>query len=213
MKSKIMKGKALFIAIDGVDGSGKGTQVKKLVGYIFDRDKSNHPLMTREPFRSKYMAKIRQILKDGKDPKKLGHLLTRLFVADRRVHAWVIKKLLELGIHVISDRYKYSTLAYQQAQGMDLKKLIRMHKGILVPDLVIILDIPVVAALKRIAADIQSGNRHKEVFEQKAFQEQLRKNFLALPRQLPKERIVIVNGNQTVDKVFEAIKKEANKVL
>ncbi len=213
MKSKIMKSKGLFIVLDGVDGSGKGTQVKKLAEHLFDRDKSNHIFLTREPFRSKYMLEIRRILKESKDPKSLGPRLTRLFIADRKTHVRIIQRLLKSGMIAVSDRYKYSTLAYQWAQGLDLQKLIRMHRGILVPDLTIILDIPAKAALQRVAKDIKKGNRHKEVFEQLAFQEQLRKNFLALPKRLPNERIAIINGNQPVEKVFEDIRKEVDKLL
>lgn len=208
---KAMRGK--FIVIDGVDGCGKGTQAKLLANYIFDKSKDNHPWLTREPYRSRYYREIRRLLKSGIDPKANAMRLAKLFVADRRVHEKIIRRNLREGHPIISDRYKYATLAYQQAQGIVLKKLIAMHRGILVPDLAIILDVPIAVALQRIKKDIKGGKRYKEVFEQKKFQEQLRKNMLALPKQLPKERIVVINGNQSVEKVFEDIKREADKIL
>lgn len=206
-------GPAKFIVLDGVDGSGKDTQAKLLNNYLFDKSKAEHPWLTREPYRSKFYDEIRRILKEGGDLKKLAWKLAKLFVADRRVHARIILRQLLWGHHVVCDRYKYSTLAYQQTQGIPLKKLIAMHRGILVPDLVIILDVPIDVALERIKKDIKGGKRYKEMFEQKDFQEQLRKNMLALKRQLPRERIVIINGNQPVEKVFEAIRKEADKII
>lgn len=202
--------KGKFIVLDGVDGSGKGTQAKKLASYLFDKDKANHICLTREPYQSKFYQEIRKILKENKDPKKNAGRLAKLFVQDRKVHAKVIQRHLLEGSHVVSDRYKYSTLAYQQAQGISLKKLIAMHRGVLVPDLVLILDVPAKTALGRVSADIQSGKRYKEVFEQLTFQEQLRKNFLMFPKFLPKERIMIINGNQPVEKVFESIRKEVD---
>src|SRR3989344_2674798 len=200
-----------FIILDGVDGSGKGTQAVKLEEYLFRKDKFFHPALTREPFNSEHYAEIRRILKESKDPRARAGELAELFVKDRKVHAVIIAYLLEHGFDVISDRYKYSTLAYQQTQGIPLEKLLEMHKGILVPDLTLIIDIPVDVALARIAKD--KGREYKEVFEEKQFQEELRQNFLALPKQLPDEKIVIIDGNRSSDKVFESIKQEVDKIL
>ena len=203
--------KGKFIVIDGIDGSGKGTQAKLLADYFFDRDKKRHIFLTREPYNSEYYAEIRRLLKESVNPKDNAGLLAELFTKDRKVHAELIEEFLSRGIYVVCDRYKYSTLAYQQTQGVPLAKLIKMHKGILVPDLAIILDVPADIALERVLKD---GNRsHKEVFEQKDFQEKLRQNFLALPAALPDEKIVVINGNRSVKEVFEAIKKEADKIL
>ncbi len=199
-----------FIVLDGLDGSGKGTQAKLLANYLFDKDKANHIFLTREPY-SRYHREIRNILKHSKDPKENAQLLAKLFVKDRRVHGGFIKRNLAAGHHVVSDRYKYSTLVYQQAQGIPLGKLIAMHKGILVPDLVLIIDIPADVALQRIAKD--AGRSHREVFEQLDFQKKLRRGFLALPRQLSREKIVIINGNQPADKVFGDIQKEIDRLL
>jgi len=200
-----MDKKGKFIVIDGLDGCGKGTQVKLLANYIFDNDKKNHVFLTREPYNSEHYGEIRRLLKEGINPKDNAELLTELFVKDRRAHAELIDNFLNRGIHVVCDRYKYSTFAYQQAQGVALKKLIEMHKGILSPDLTIIPDVPVDTILERIAKD---GNRsHKEVFEQKDFQEKLRENFLALPTVLPDENIVFIDGNKSTERVFESIKE------
>ena len=94
---------------------------------------------------------------------------------------------------------------------MSLKKLIALHKNILVPDLVLIIDIPVKTALKRIVND--TGRKYKEVFEEAAFQEKLRNNYLDFPKRLPEEKIVIIDGSGTVDEVFGRVRKEADKFL
>ena len=201
--------KGRFIVLDGVDGSGKGTQLAKLAEFIFRTDKSKQVVLTREPF--KYNLEIRKILKKEKKPQAQSEKLTRLFVKDRIFHTSVIKKLTLLGFDVVCDRYKYSTLAYQQTQGIPLAKLLEMHKGILLPDLAIIIDIPVRAVLARIHKDL--NRKFKEMFEQEEFQEKLRQNFLALPKQLPDEKIVIIDGNRSPEKVFELIKKEVDTIL
>lgn len=199
-----------FIVLDGIDGSGKGTQAKLLADYLFDRDKKNHVFLTREPYNSEYYTEIRRLLKEGTNPKDNAELLAELFVKDRKVHAGLIEEFLIRGVYVVCDRYKYSTLAYQQTQGISLVKLIEMHKGIFVPDLAIIFDMPVEIALKRVK---NSNRSHEEVFEQRGFQEKLRQNFLALPVALPDEKIIVIDGNQSVAEVFEAIKKETDKIL
>jgi len=205
----VKKGK--FIVLDGVDGSGKGTQVKLLAQYIFDRDKSRHLFLTREPFISKYYFEIREILRDSKDPRANAAELSKLFVADRKIHAKLISGLLDAGVDVVSDRYKYSTLAYQQTQGISFEKLAGMHKKILIPDLAVFLDVPAEVALKRITLD--SGRSYNEMFEKKDFQETLRHNFLALPEQLPEENIVLIDGDLPVERVFDSVREEVNKIL
>ena len=199
-----------FIVLDGIDGSGKGTQAKLLADYLFDCDKKNHIFLTREPYNSEHYAEIRKLLKEGISPKDNAEVMAELFVKDRKVHAKLIEEFLSRGIYVVCDRYKYSTLAYQQTQGIPLAKLIEMHKGILVPDLAVIFDMPVEIALKRVK---NSNRSHEEVFEQRGFQEKLRQNFLALLATLPDEKIIVIDGSGLIAEVFEAILKETDKIL
>lgn len=206
-----MKNRGKFIVLDGIDGSGKGTLTKLLVGYLFDLNKRNHILLTREPYNSEFHDEIRKLLKEGASPKDNAELLTELFVKDRVIHAKLIGDLLDEGVHIICDRYKYSTLAYQQTQGVSLDKLLQLHEGILIPDLTMIIDVPVDVALARISQDVNRG--HLEVFERKNFQEKLRQNFLTLPNILPDKNIVIIDGNRLIEEVFESVKREVNKIL
>ncbi|GEM_PF-636428 len=203
-----------FIVLDGIDGSGKGTQLQYLSQYLFNLQKTNHILITREPYISNAYQKIRALLKSGKNPRDNAALLTRLFIQDRKQHALWIKKELRAGHHVISDRYSYSTFAYQQTQGMELPMLKKMHAGILVPDLAIIVDVPVKVTLFRQTRD--GVRKFQEVFEKsefKEFQETLRKNFLTLPRQLPSHPLKVINGNRRPEQVFTVIQKEVDKLF
>lgn len=208
----IKKGK--FIAVDGIDGCGKGELVKRLGNYLFGASKKHHILLTREPYISKYHDEIRRLLKETKSPGKNKERLTELYVSDRKVHARWIEKEIKAGHIVISDRYKYSTLAYQWAQGVPLKNLIEMHKGVLAPDLTLIVDVPVDVAIKR--ADTDRRRKFKEVFERDEFvpfQEKLRKNYLALQKLLPGENIIIIDGLGTREEVFEEAKSFIDKIF
>jgi len=202
--------RGIFVVLDGIDGCGKGTIMKKIAAYLFDKQKTNHVLMTREPYISKYHDEIRRLLKENTNPYDNAELFADLWVKDRKAHAAWIEKELGSGHHVISDRYKYSTLAYQQTQGISLEKLIKMHKGVLIPDIAIIVDIPVEEAIRR--ADNDKSRNFKEVFEKKEFQEKLRTNYLALPKALPDENIAILTGASS-DIIFEQAKTEIDKVL
>lgn len=200
-----------FIVLDGVDCSGKGTQAKRLAEQLFGENKFNHSFLTREPFNTSYTREIRRILRESQNPKENARTLMELFLKDRRVHAELIEILLSYGVHVVSDRYKYSTLAYQQTQGIPLEELIEMHEGLLVPDLTLVLDVPVEVVLKRLAKD--TGRAYREVFEKQDFQSELRQKFLALPAVLSKEKILIIDGDRPEREVFTDIWKEVLKIL
>lgn len=210
-RENVMKNRGKFIVLDGIDGSGKGTQAKLLDNYLFDLNKKNHVLLTREPYNSEFHDEIRKLLKEGASPKDNAELLTELFVKDRVVHAKLISNLLDEGIHIVCDRYKYVTLAYQQVQGVSLDRLLKLHEGVLIPDLAMIIDMPVDTALERISQD--TSRNHLEVFERKDFQEKSLQKFLALPAILPNEKIVIINGNKPIAEVFDSVKQEVNKIL
>lgn len=200
-----------FIVLEGIDGSGKGSVGKMLASYLYDRAKSTHLFLTREPYDSPFLAEIRKLLKETSDPKENARQLAELFVKDRKIHAEVISRHLEEGTHVICDRYKHSTLVFQQAQGLSLNELIKMHDGVLTPDLTIILDVSEEVALKRILGD--SKRTHLEVFERSEFLKKLRGLYLALPGQLPKERIVVVDGDGTPEAVFARVRAEVDQLF
>ncbi len=202
--------KGKFIVLEGIDGCGKSTHIKNIASYLFAKDKSNHILITREPTMvSKYGKKVRDLLAKQKNPEKNASLFTRLYVSDRKFH---IKKMIvpamKEGCIVISDRYKYSTFAYQLAQGENMENLVKMHRGLIVPDLIIILDISEEESIKRIG-----DKKGKELFEKKEFLRKVRANYLNMNELFPDENIVIINGERSKEEVFESIKKEIDKLF
>ena len=148
--------KGVFIVVDGIDGSGKSEIVKMLHNYLFSKSKKYRILTTREPTNGIYGNKIREILKKEKDPVSNSRKLLELFVKDRKEHLEkTIEPFLrnsnehELNI-VLCDRYYYSTIAFQGAQGLNIKELIIKNTSFLKPDIAFVLDINPDVAIKRI---------------------------------------------------------------
>jgi dTMP kinase len=132
----------LFIVIDGMDGSGKGEQIKKLSDYLLSN--GYNVLKTFEPTNGKYGKKIRDMLKEHKDPMSNADEMLDLYCKDREEHLKnEIEPFLEAGENriVISDRYYHSTIAFQSAQGIPINKIIEMNKNYRKPDLMLILDL------------------------------------------------------------------------
>ncbi|HDD70709.1 MAG TPA: dTMP kinase, partial [Candidatus Woesearchaeota archaeon] len=116
---------------------------------------------------------------------------------------------LEKGTHILCDRYKHSTLAYQTTQGMDFERLKEMHKGMLIPDLTLIFDCPA-----RIAFERREQAGATDVFDKDLeFQEKLRQNYLKLKEKLAGEKIIIIDATRTPKEIFSEVKKEIKKIL
>lgn len=140
-----MKGK--LIVIEGIDGSGKSTCAKNLAEKL--NSINIKTIYTFEPTHSHYGAKLREgMLSEDLDAEE--ELL--LFVKDRKEHIeYMIKPALEEGYFIILDRYFYSSIAYQGAKGIDINRIINMHKGFIIkPDIVFIFHLPIDIALNRI---------------------------------------------------------------
>ena len=204
--------KGLFIVVDGIDGSGKSEIVKMLHNYLFSKHKKYRILTTREPTNGNYGEKIRKMLRQEKDPRSSSKKLMGLFIKDRQQHLKsVVEPFLkssgrnELNI-VLCDRYYYSTIAFQGAQGLDTKAIIAKNRQFRKPDIAFILDVEPHTALERISA------RQKEKFEQLEFMKKIRQNFLKMPKLL-NDNIKVVNASKPLDNVFQEIIKELDKML
>lgn len=202
----------LFIVIDGIDGSGKSEIVKMLHNYLFSKGKEYSILTTREPTNGFYGKQIRKMLREEKDPQSNSKKLVDLFIKDRQEHLEkTIEPFLkksnkyELNI-VLCDRYYYSTIAFQGAQGLNMGDLIAKNKKFRKPDIAFILDVEPSLALKRIEY------REKEKFEQLDFMRKIRENFLRMPKLL-NDNIKIIDSSKSLKNVFETVKKETDKIM
>tara|TARA_B100000579_G_scaffold427181_1_gene435442 strand:+ start:285 stop:920 length:636 start_codon:yes stop_codon:yes gene_type:complete len=151
-----MRGK--FIVFEGIDGSGKTTQINQLSRWLVETGiipQNNQLVITREPGGTKLGNSIRSLLLDtsrGKGPDSITELL--LYAADRSQHVnEIIRPTLNKGDWVISDRFSGSTLAYQgYGRKLDLQLIKHLEtistQGIS-PDITFFLDIPVAESMKR----------------------------------------------------------------
>jgi len=160
---------ARYIAVEGIDGSGKSTLIKGIAAAIA---LTNSVITTEEPTRGVHGREIRARLGD-KSRTLSGEEWLKLFEDDRREHMQcTVVPALKAGKWVISDRSFYSTAAYQGAQGLDVDSILQRNRAFAVePDMVIILDLDPVEAVKRI--------REKRRMETDAFE---RTEFLARVR-------------------------------
>lgn len=199
-----MQSKGKFIVIEGLDGSGKGTQISRLESGLRALGIKTH--LTGEPTQYATGGLVRDAL--GGLTKRTQHELAALFLSDRIAHcqnpADGIKMLLERGVTVICDRYYYSSLAYQ---GMDIGLDWVMPANlicpeILKPDLCIFLDVPTEVADSR----IEAGRASREIFEEKSTIERVRQKYFEIFDMLASEHnINIINAARTPDEVAEDV--------
>lgn len=186
-----------FIAIEGIDGSGKSTVISRLRGLLEGRGFRVH--VTSEPSQSPIGRLIRDwLLKPG---SSVSHpsVFALLFVADRVQHYYgEIKPMLDRGYIVISERYMESTLAYQGAMGLPMDWLLELHRFVPKPDLTIVLDVPVDTAIGRLMS-----RRELEVFEvDRDFLERVRSLLLGRAREVG---YPVVDASGDVDSVVNEV--------
>ncbi|WP_297457958.1 dTMP kinase [Thermococcus sp.] len=181
----------MFIVIEGIDGAGKSTQARLLAKWFEDR--GYEVVLTKEPTDTAFGKLIRKlVLTGGKegiiDGARISHEAEALlFAADRAEHvAKLIRPSLEACKVVISDRYFYSSLAYQWARGLDLEWLIDLNRFAIRPDLVILLDLPVKESMKR----LRSRSIKSEFDKIVELQKRVRENYLKLAERFPEMKIV-----------------------
>ncbi len=196
--------KGMFIIFEGVDGSGKSTQLIELIKRIENLDKYQDIVKTHEPWKSK---EIKKKLAEDKDAYSDGIKMARLYIDDRINHSEEIDEFLSKGYFVLCDRFKLSTCAYQWTQGVDLYKLLKMHEynKIITPDLNIFIDVPVEDAIERL-----SKRGVKEKFEDWKFQRNLASYYKSLiSREDAKNLfgdVAEINGRGSVDEVAERVR-------
>ena len=208
--------KGKFIVFEGINGCGKGTQIKKLSGHIFDENKGNTLFLTREPtnFSSHGKSAREMLAKDG-NPYTNQIEALHYFYLDRRDHNNIFAPLINQGINVISDRYYHSTGAFQHAQGIPYGTIFALNKklNIKTPDLTFLIDTPVEIVFERL--EKRDGDKRRKFDGNHEFMEKVRKNYLDLPKILPEiiddNSIAVINGAGTPEEVFDRILTEYKK--
>jgi dTMP kinase len=202
-----------FVTFEGIDSCGKTTQARKLVSYL--RRKGYQVLLTREPGGDHVSEKVRRILLNKKNSQMTALTELLLYEASRsQLTEKRIKPALKEGQVVICDRYSDSSLAYQGfGRGLSksmVKYLNRIATFELVPDLTVLMDVPVEISLARKRKERTKKDRlEKEKLE---FHRRIRKGFLTIARQ-NRKRIKVVDGTQNIPKTWEKVKRVADSFL
>jgi len=190
--------KGVLIVLEGIDGSGKTTQARKLLESL--KAESVDAVYFREPSGSRWGLAIK---KKAKRPNSLTpEEELDLFQKDRRENvAKNLKPALQNNKVVILDRYYFSTIAYQGARGLDPRMIQKNNEEFAVrPDLVFILDIDPEKGLKRIE---KNGRKKDRLFEQKEYLAEVRKIF----KRFKGNNISHVDAQRSPEEIFRKIKK------
>ena len=195
----------MFSTFEGIEGSGKSTQIQ-LLKEFFEKN-SLDAVFTKEPGSTEIGKEIRSILLN-KENKILPHTEIFLIFADRlqHVHEFIKPKLIE-GKTVISDRYYDSSIAYQgQRKGINKAEIYDLISklDLPTPDITFLLDLPVELGLKR-AKNRASLDRFES--EEIAFHEGVRQNYLDLHQQNAKRIIKIDASQNSTDIFFNILEK------
>ena len=189
---------ARFIAFEGGEAAGKSTQAERLVARL-------GAVRTREPGGTPAGTAIRSLFLDPATGDLDPRTEALLMAADRAQHvATVVRPALEAGRHVVTDRYLYSSVAYQaHARGLDpdeVRDLSLWATRGLEPDAVVLLDVPVVEARRRLAG--VAPDRLEA--EDEDFHERVRAGFRAQAA-ADAQRWIVVDATADADAVWEAV--------
>ena len=190
----------VFICFEGIDGSGKTSHSRFVVDYL----KSNgyNAVYTTEPTR--YSIPGRKLRESFFAPERLPVKEEfKLFLEDRIIHLKdeVIPQLND-GKIVVTDRYYFSSVAYQGSRGLDWHYILEENEKVsIVPDIVLLLDLPVDAAISRIANDRVEG---VNIFEKKENLQRVNEIYFALVEKFP-NLFQVIDVNKPLSEVKDII--------
>jgi dTMP kinase len=192
-----------FLVIDGPDGAGKSTQVKRLADWL--REQGAAVTLARDPGGTPIGEKVRAILLDKAHDEMGVACETMLYMASRaQLVEQVIRPALARGECVVCDRYVSSTVAYQGAGGADpaaIRAVAQVAVGGLWPDLTVILDLPAPAGLARLK---NAPDRMES--KDPAFHGRVRELFLQQARQ-DRRRFAVVDAAGTAEEVQQRLRQ------
>jgi dTMP kinase len=196
-----MRKNGFFITFEGIDGSGKTTQLLMTEKYL--RQRGLDVLVLREPGSTSLAEKIRKILLDKNNSIPPESELLLYLAARADLVQKVIAPALKNGKIVLCDRFYDSTTAYQ-GYGRKLnialiKKLNHLMVGATIPDITFIIDVDFETSLQR-----RKKESDRLESESKKFFESVRRGFLAIARE-EKKRVCIIDGRITADATFAEV--------
>ncbi len=194
-----------LIAFEGIDGSGK-TVLSRMLAAELEGAAPGSVRWLREPGDSPWGKRIRELARSRESLPVEEQL--RLFIEDRR---WDVRTniapALAAGQTVIMDRYFYSTACYQGARGVNPETILARNRQFAPEaDLVLIVDVDVDTALKRI---LRNRDETAPLFEKKEFLERVRAHYLRL--QGPPFRVI--DGRQPVEEVYAGVRRQVDSFL
>ena len=198
----------MFISFEGIDFSGKSTQIELLKDYLVEHKKKVEIL--REPGGTEISEKIRNILLDNKNLVMFAEAELLLFSASRaQLVREKIRPYLQKGIYVISDRFHDSSTAYQgYGRGVPLEIVNNVHDlaiGETVPELTFFIDIPVGIANERRKKKLKRKLDRMELSDIEFFN-RVRSGYLEIARK--EERFKVIEGTQTIETIQNQIISE-----
>ncbi len=201
-----------LITLEGVEGSGKSTQISLLADLI--RKRGRQVTLTREPGGTPLADRIRATLLDLKNKTLTPFAELLLYEIARRDHVeTVIRPALARGNVVLCDRFTDATLAYQGfARGLSLSMIRTLNTiaaGGIVPHLTFLFDLPVREGLRRTRSRKRQPDRLDK--EKQSFHERVRRGYLTLARR--ERRFVIIDASRDRKIVFEQLCHAVEKRL
>ncbi len=201
-----------FLVFEGIDGSGKSTQIQQ--AYLSLQDQGKDVVSTFEPTDGPIGRLIRQML-SGKVPTD-QRTIASLFAADRTDHLvnsdTGVRKQVDDGKIVLCDRYYFSSYAYH-AQYIDMDWVIQansLNSDILRPHATLFIDVDPDICMER----IQASRETLEIYEKIDIMKQVRANyFTAFERLKDQEKVVIIDGNQTPQIVAQQIWEQISQLV
>lgn len=191
--------KGVYIAFEGIDGSGKTCQSLRLTRRL--REIGYNVVYVREPWNDSLKMFL---YKYSLEPD----VETYVFAVDRIIlQREIVIKALSEGSIVVSDRSVYASLAYQGARGLPLEYILFVNRVVKPPDIVVLLDLPVDIALKRISG------RVKTRFEEKEYLLRVRELYLKLPEVFKNTLFIVVDASKSISEVEMDIWRKLAPVL
>ena len=200
----------MFLSFEGVDGSGKSTQIQHICKWFDETDTSY--ITCREPGTTRLGTAVRSLLLDHHGTPIDIRAEALLFMTSRaQLVQEVIRPAIEQSKVVVCDRFLLSTIVYQgYAGGLDVDELWQVGRFAtagLLPDLTFVFDLPVEESLKRVGDQRdRMESRGAEYFKA------VRNGFLAAAKQFP-ERIKVIDATESIERLFERVKSMVESKL